>query len=206
MQTPLFDNGFEAPQQLIEPNDGGDVRLYPHIIDQGSADHFLAELTDTIKWEQRAITVYGKRHLQPRLIAWHGDPGIRYRYSGDTLIAEQWTPALLALRALCERECGVRFNSVLLNRYRDGQDAMGWHADNEIELGDKPVIASISLGEMRRFDLRHRKSREKRSARLPHGSLLVMAGETQVYWEHQIARSRKVMDERINLTFRHIAQ
>ena len=124
MQTPLFDNGFEAPQQLIEPNDGGDVRLYPQIIDQGSADHFLAELTDTIKWEQRAVTVYGKRHLQPRLIAWHGDPGIRYRYSGDTLIAEQWTPALLALRALCERECGVRFNSVLLTVIETGK--MPW--------------------------------------------------------------------------------
>ena len=98
----------------------------------------------------------------------------------------------------------MAFNSVLLNRYRDGQDAMGWHSDNESELGRAPVIASISLGQARRFDLRHRQTREKLSIFLPHGSLLVMAGNTQAYWEHQIPRSKKITGERINLTFRRI--
>jgi len=205
MQASLFDKSDSTSvQQLIASEDGSDVKIWPQFIALAQADKWLLELTHHILWQQRAITVYGKRHLQPRLIAWYGDEGIRYRYSGDTLLALPWTQPLGALRTLCEQQSDVAFNSVLLNRYRDGQDAMGWHSDNESELGSSPVIASVSLGQVRRFDLRHRQTREKRSVFLPHGSLLVMAGNTQVHWEHQIPRSKKITGERINLTFRRV--
>ena len=205
MQSSLFDSPAERSHCVITPNEDGDVRLYPALIDANDASALFDTLNHEIAWEQREIQVYGKRYMQPRLLAWYGDQGVRYRYSGDTLIAKPWTQTLKHLQALCETLTQSRFNSVLLNLYRDGQDAMGWHADNEPELGVEPVIASVSLGCQRRFDLKHRVSGQRRDVLLPHGSLLVMAGCTQQHWVHQIARSAKVQSPRINLTFRWIS-
>lgn len=205
MQWNLFSAPAHSCHQVINPSDDGDVALYPSLIHADSASALFDTLEKEIAWEQREIQVYGKRYLQPRLLAWYGDEGIRYRYSGDTLIARPWNQTLKQLKAACETVTQTAFNSVLLNLYRDGQDAMGWHADNEPELGSEPVIASVSLGCPRRFDLKHRTTGQRRDVILPHGSLLVMAGHTQRHWVHQIARSAKVHAPRINLTFRWIS-
>jgi alkylated DNA repair dioxygenase AlkB len=204
VQPSLFDSPAESWHPVITPKEDGDVRLYPALIDAHDTQALFDALKHEIAWEQREIQVYGKRYLQPRLLAWYGDVGIRYRYSGDTLIAKPWTQTLERLKAVCETVTQSHFNSVLLNLYRDGQDAMGWHADNEPELGTEPVIASVSLGCPRRFDLKHRSSGLRRDVFLPDGSLLVMAGRTQQHWVHQIARSAKIQTPRINLTFRWI--
>jgi alkylated DNA repair dioxygenase AlkB len=202
----LFPERDAEPQVILTPakHDGASVVLYPHFASTTEAEKWMTALTTELDWAQRSITIFGKRHLQPRLVAWHGDAGVRYRYSGQTLSAEGWSDALRIIRERCETETGHRFNSVLCNLYRDGNDAMGWHADNEPELGSHPVIASVSLGCARRFDLRHKKSGETHRIPLPAGSLLVMAGSTQQHWVHQVPRTKKVGEARINLTFRHI--
>jgi alkylated DNA repair dioxygenase AlkB len=146
--------------------------------------------------------------LQPRLTAWYGDATARYSYSGLDLTPQPWTPALLALRTQVEQATGVTFNSVLLNLYRTGQDSMGWHADDEPELGPEPVIASISLGATRRFRLRPRHSQQLPHAPLgldlPSGSLLVMRGTTQQHWQHAVPKTARPVGPRLNLTFRTI--
>lgn len=207
-EQPLFPEHRGQPHTILCPDahDGASVVLYPDFVDSAQGAQWFDALSQELDWAQRSITLFGKRHLQPRLVAWHGDPGVCYRYSGQTLTAAGWTHTLEAIRLRCESLLGARFNSVLCNLYRDGNDAMGWHADNESELGDNPVIASVSLGCPRRFDLRHRDSGETHRVPLPTGSLLVMAGTTQKHWVHQIPRSKKIDAPRINLTFRYIAQ
>ena len=149
--------------------------------------------------------MFGRTIPQPRLTCWMGDPGCDYAYSGVRYAPAPWTPAAARLRAQVEAACGVRFNAVLLNRYRTGSDSMGWHADDEPELGDAPTIASVSLGAARRFDLQHRKRKaERRRLSLTHGSLLVMAGTTQACWKHRIPKTTAPIGERVNLTFRWI--
>lgn len=204
MQHPLFATTTPDSQRILGPEDDGDVVLHTDVMSPEESWTLFEALTQHIAWQQRRIKVYGKWHVQPRLVAWYGDPGVSYSYSGDVLTAEPWIEPLLALKALCERVATTRFNSVLLNRYRDGEDAMGWHADNEPELGEQPVIASVSLGCERRFDLRHRARGLNRQVVLPHGSVLIMAGTTQQHWVHQIARSKKITTPRINLTYRWI--
>ncbi|MBW3130339.1 MULTISPECIES: alpha-ketoglutarate-dependent dioxygenase AlkB family protein [Hymenobacter] len=166
------------------------------------------ELEQTIAWRQEAIRLYGREVLQPRLTAWHGDPAATYRYSGLQLTPQPWTPALQKLRGQVETATGTAFNSVLLNLYRYGQDSMGWHADDEPELGPAPVIASLSLGATRRFRLRPRDARETPHAPvsldLSSGSLLVMRGPTQQHWLHAVPKTARPTDARLNLTFRLI--
>jgi alkylated DNA repair dioxygenase AlkB len=167
---------------------------------------FLDTLLREIPWRQETITVWGKEHLQPRLTSWHGDAGADYAYSGLALRTSPWTPALLRIRADIERRTGHTFNSVLLNLYRDGRDSVGWHSDNEAELGRMPVIASLSLGATRTFRLRHKRNADKPLAiELTDGSLLVMAGATQRFWRHAVDKQRTPCGPRINLTFRNIA-
>ena len=204
MQERLFESSRGHPIDVVTPRDNGCVSVFPNAIPVARAEAHFRSLLWEIDWEQRSIFVYGKRHNQPRLVAWHGDHGKTYRYSGDTLIAKPWTESLRELREACEALAEHTFNSVLLNLYRDGNDAMGWHADNEPELGSNPVIASLSLGESRRFDLKHKLTGEKRSVQLGNGDLLVMSGDTQRHWVHQVPRSAKVYAPRINLTFRKI--
>src|SRR5262249_13523909 len=140
---------------------------------------------------------------------WYGDRGASYVYSGLRNEPQPWTPALSELRAGVEASAAHTFNSVLLNYYRDGNDSMGWHRDNEPELGPRPLIASVTLGATRRFRFREVRpavagNRKTHEIELTHGSLLVMRGETQSAWEHGIPKVRDLTDPRINLTFRYV--
>ena len=184
----------------------GDVRLYAALFSPSEATQLLELLQRDIQWQQETIRLYGQVHKQPRLTALYGDPGITYRYSGITIESTPWIPALLHIKTRTEQVSKARFNSVLLNRYRDGQDSMGWHADDEPELGRNPVIGSVSLGQSRTLQMKHRIDKSKRlDIPLANGSFLLMQGEVQHYWLHQIAKSRRHLDERINLTYRLIS-
>lgn len=170
------------------------------------AGQLLDRLIQITPWRQEEIQVYGKYHLQPRLSAWYGDEDSDYGYSGIHLSALPWTDLLLNIKASVEAIAGAEFNSVLLNYYRDHNDSMGMHSDDESELGEEPVIASLSLGERRNFILRHkyRKDIDSFKLALDSGSLLIMKGETQTWWRHGITRERNFCGPRMNLTFRTI--
>lgn len=168
------------------------------------ADRLLAALEQEAAWSRHRVRLFGRTHLAPRLSAWHGDAGARYRYSGSWHEPQPWTPALAAVRDALRDALGTAFNAVLANRYRDGNDAMGWHRDDEAELGPNPVIASASFGATRRFLLRHRDGRREVLA-LGHGSLLVMAGASQACWRHALPRTARPVAARVNLTFRQVA-
>jgi alkylated DNA repair dioxygenase AlkB len=179
----------------------------PRFLDQPEADRVLERLWRELDWSQKEIKLFGRRLLQPRLIAWYGDPEAVYSYSGLTLEPLSWHPLLLQLRERIQLFSGHRFNSVLANAYRDGRDSMGWHSDDERELGRNPVIASLSLGATRRFLLRPRQAepgvRRVSLALAPgHGSLLLMQGDSQQRFQHALPRSRQAMGLRINLTYR----
>ena len=189
------------PLRLNLPD--ADVRLWPQALPPGDADQRFSALRSRIDWQQEDILIFGERRRVPRLVAWHGDPGTTYMYSGTVHEPVPWTADLLWIRARVEALTGQRFNSVLLNLYRDGRDGMGWHADDEPELGRNPVIASVSLGATRRFCLRHRRRKDlKLDLLLPHGSLLCMGGATQHHWVHALPKTRRPVGERINLTLR----
>jgi alkylated DNA repair dioxygenase AlkB len=182
------------------------LRYTPAFLGPSQADHYLARLLADIAWREESVFVWGKWRQQPRLVAWHGDPEATYTYSGRTMTPLPWIPVLGELRSLLEDTLGARFNSVLLNLYRDGNDSMGWHSDDETELGDMPTIASLSLGATREFMLKHRTDETLGIQRLSlmHGSLLVMAGATQKHWKHAVGKSRAPCGQRVNLTFRFI--
>jgi len=183
----------------------GAARLWPAAFPPQQAWSVFEQLRREIDWQQEEILIFGQRRPVPRLVAWHGDAGAHYSYSGTDHRPAPWTPLLCELRARVADLAGTDFNAVLLNRYRDGADGMGWHADDEPELGRNPVIASVSLGATRRFVLRHRRRRELRlDLPLPHGSVLVMSGATQHHWRHALPKSRRPVGERINLTFRRV--
>lgn len=203
MQADLFDNANDNAKRRIDLEDA-DLIYWPAFIRQPEADALLKELQSNLAWRQDHIRMYGKEVKIPRLQAWYGDKDAVYTYSGLTMTPLPWTQTLLDIRKRCETACNTRFNSVLANLYRDGQDGMGWHADNEPELGANPVIASVSFGEARDFDFRHIISGKKYRLPLAHGSLLIMAGETQKYWQHGITKRRKSLGPRVNLTFRMI--
>lgn len=162
----------------------------------------LARLVAETAWRAETVVVYGKRHLQPRLSAWHGDKA--YRYSGLQLAPVPMTPLLETIRLAVQDATGRRYNSVLLNYYRDGRDSMGMHSDDEPELGPMPAIASVSFGATRTFILRHKASKETLKLPLTDGSLLFMAGGTQINWMHGINKTSRPVGERLNLTFRNI--
>lgn len=171
-----------------------------------NTEHLCAELIDQTPWRTEPITLFGKTYMQPRLFAWYGNAHARYRYSGTTLEPLSWTEQLLQVRAKMESLAGAPFDSVLLNYYRDGNDSMGMHADDEPELGPEPVIASLSLGEARRFVMKHKTRRElpRAAIELTSGSVLLMRGSTQANWKHGISKSRADCAPRLNLTFRRI--
>jgi alkylated DNA repair dioxygenase AlkB len=166
------------------------------------ADALLAALVAELCWEQRTIVLFGRAVLQPRLIAWAGALG--YRYSGQTLPPRPFTPTVDRLLQRVAERAGVGFNHMLANRYRDGRDSMGWHADDEAELGDDPVVATVSLGATRRFALKPRRNADGRGQAidLGSGSLVIMGGACQRHYVHGIPRQADVRDERISLTFR----
>jgi alkylated DNA repair dioxygenase AlkB len=182
-----------------------EVVFYPAFFPAAEADRLLRELRDSTAWRQDTIKFFGKTVDVPRLTAWYGDEGTRYIYSGIENVPLSWTPPLLEVKRAVEPPSGVVFNSVLLNRYRTGKDSVSWHADDEPEFGDQPVIASVSFGGTRTFQLKHKRRKElKGSIELTHGSLLVMRGETQTNWLHQVPKTAKPVEERLNLTFRRI--
>lgn len=182
-----------------------DVALDPHWLPADEADALLRDLLATVPWETHRIRLFGREVDSPRLSCWIGDPDAVYTYSGSRFAPHAWPHALRPIRARVAAACGIDFNSVLANRYRDGRDAMGWHRDDERELGDRPVIASLSLGAPRRFVLKHVADPARKCALdLAHGSLLVMRGDTQRHYRHALPRTAKAVGERINLTFRRI--
>lgn len=191
----------ESPLQL--PN--ADLQLLSHWQQAYVADQWLEQLTQQTPWQQPQVRIYGRHVAVPRLVAWYGDAEASYRYSGLTHQPLPWTPLLAQIRAQVEQAAGQPLNGVLLNYYRDGQDSMGWHSDDEAELGANPLIASLNLGGTRRFDLRRKgHNRIEHSLNLQHGSLLVMRGPTQHHWQHQVAKTRTPCAPRLNLTFRLI--
>lgn len=196
--------------RLFEPEAGeravaDDVVYFERFLEPDAADRYFIELRETVSWMQQAITIFGKPQAMPRLTAWHGDPDAVYTYSGLRNVPVPWNVPLTDLRKRVEQAAGVRFNSVLLNRYRSGADGMGWHADDEPELGAEPVIASLSLGAPRLFVMRT-KVEKKRSLelRLGHGSLLIMRGASQQNFQHAVPKEKRLHGERINLTFRAV--
>nr|WP_256488982.1 alpha-ketoglutarate-dependent dioxygenase AlkB [Dyella lutea] len=188
---------------------GAELAIIEDWLAPTEADRLLTDLLSSIPWEIHRIRMFGREVASPRLSCWIGDPGASYVYSRTRFEPHPWPGALGALRARVEQACGVRFNSVLANLYRDGSDAMGWHSDDEPELGARPVIASLSLGAERRFVFRPRRrdepGRRASELRLAHGSLLRMAGDTQQLYQHALPRTTRVTMPRINLTFRHIS-
>lgn len=182
----------------------GTVTYEPGFLVAEAADRAYAALAEEAAWKQESIVMFGRRVPLPRLTAWHGEPEAVYGYSGLLNVPAPWTPRLSELRERLADRLGIRFNSVLLNWYRGGNDAMGWHADDEPELGREPAIASLSLGATRTFELEHRTDRERVAVPLEHGSLLVMAGETQHRWRHRVPKQRRIEGGRINLTFRTV--
>jgi alkylated DNA repair dioxygenase AlkB len=213
--SPLVSSRYTAFVHDLFQSDGVFQRLPAHdaeLLYRSSLDigaptaAVLSELIELTPWRAESVVVWGKPHLQPRLTAWYGDDDARYEYSGLVLDPLRWTPRLLAIKASVERAAGCRFNSVLLNYYRNERDSMGMHSDDEPELGPEPVIASLSLGAVRTLMFRHRFDRARNALRieLADGSLLLMRGATQSHWKHGIAKERRPCGARVNLTFRRI--
>ncbi|MBT8184899.1 MAG: alpha-ketoglutarate-dependent dioxygenase AlkB [Eudoraea sp.] len=189
--------------KLNLPN--SDIRYYPGFFTIEEADHFLRIFKTGVLWQQDDIKVFGKVYPQPRLTALYGNNERSYSYSNLTMEPHPFTEDLLSIKKRLNSVTKVDFTSCLLNLYRNGKDSNGWHADDEKELGEHPVIASVSLGQERFFHLRHKINKQlKHKILLEHGSLLLMAGETQHFWQHQIPKTSKSIGERINLTFRVI--
>jgi alkylated DNA repair dioxygenase AlkB len=177
----------------------------PNIFTAEESEYLMRKFIAEMPWQQRVMKMYDKMVLTPRLTVWVGDPGTDYSFSGEKHDPLPWTDDLLMMRNRIEPLDGTKFNSVLLNYYRDGNDSVAWHSDNENALGKHPVVASVTLGQVRSFDIRNKKDHtEKYSVKLESGSYLLMKGGLQEEWEHRIAKSTKVMKERVNLTFRII--
>jgi alkylated DNA repair dioxygenase AlkB len=197
---------FSQPGWQALPLTSASVRLWRSWLNGAEADALYERLSRDLQWEQPSLTIAGKTHRIPRLQAWYGDGNAVYRYSDSTFTPTPWTTALADLKNHLEIVCGARFNSVLANWYRDGADGMGFHADNEPELGPQPLIASLSLGGARRFVLKPTRTldAEPVSLELGNGDLLEMAGQTQHFWRHGLPKTTRPVAARINLTFRLI--
>ena len=203
MRAAVFVPSGEPGERL--PLEDADIRFWPAALAVAEASELLDRLLAGIDWQHEEVLIFGQRRPVPRLVAWHGDPGASYTYSGTPHQPLPWTPALELVRERVLSLTGCAFNSVLLNLYRDGRDGMGWHSDDEPELGRDPVIASVSLGAPRRFCLRHRRRKDQRlDVSLGHGSLLLMAGATQHHWVHAVPKTAVPVGPRVNLTFRQI--
>lgn len=193
-------------QQNLLPFDG-EAYLDNQYFSPTDASNYFHCLKDEINWEHKEIRIYGRFVLQPRLIAWYGDPGITLKYSSLNLISNPWTNALTNIKAAIEDDLGYSFNGVFLNYYRNGQDYMGWHRDNERVHGLQPLIISISFGAARLFKFRHYQQKDiVKNLKLNSGSLLIMQGDTQENWTHSLPKSLRISEPRINLTFRNIYQ
>lgn len=183
----------------------GELLFLPNFFNPEECKKYFDDLSENIAWQQDRIKMFGKELPIPRLQAWYGDADKSYTYSGINMTPHNWTPSLLEIKSRIAKVCEKEFSSVLLNLYRHGKDSMGWHADDEPELGKNPVIASVNFGATRNFQLRRKADhKDKRSLNLSNGSLLIMSGTTQHFWQHQIPKTAKPVGQRINLTFRKI--
>jgi len=191
------------PQTFDLPD--ADVRYAPQWLARDAADALFVAVRDGVAWERHRIRLFGRDVDAPRLSCWIGDADATYTYSRMRYTPRPWPEALLAIRGRLRAECGADFNGVLANLYRDGNDGMGWHSDDEPELGAHPLIASVSLGATRRFVIRHRGNRSRRlEIELAHGSLLLMGGATQAHYRHALPKTARAVGARINLTFRRL--
>jgi alkylated DNA repair dioxygenase AlkB len=182
-----------------------DIEYFPNFFNFDTSKELFSKLLAEVPWQHDDITVFGKTYLQPRLTALYGNEGKPYGYSNIIMQPHSWSPLIMYIKNEIEEVCQENFTTVLLNNYRDGKDSNGWHADNEKELGRNPVIASVSFGAERIFQLKHNTVKElKQNIILENGSLLLMKGATQHYWKHQIPKTTKEIGARINLTFRII--
>ena len=204
MMTTLFDDTqlFSSGQLRVQKFDipDAELTLWEHFFNRDEADQFYQNLMVESPWKQEEITVYDKTHLTPRMTVWYGkrrDPQRPVR---------PLTPTLELIKKRVEETSGISFTSVLVNLYRDGKDGVGWHRDHERELGPKPIVASVSFGETRPFEIRHKFNKQINKMRIPlnHGSFLLMAGTMQHFWEHQIPKTAKEINPGINLTFRFV--
>ena len=197
-----------APDTIgaARPIHDGEFWLMAGFLSTPDAAKLFETLPTELDWREETLVIAGRRVMVPRLVCWYGDDGASYRYSGLQHDPLPWTPTLTRLKDAVERRIGGRFNSVLGNFYRSGNDSMGWHADRERELGINPVIASLSLGATRRFLLRHNRTGERIELDLTDGSLLVMGGRLQHNWRHCVPKAHGVTGARINLTFRLITE
>lgn len=203
MTTSLFSANSNDVEEI--PIQDGKLRLYPYLFTAEERDSFFTRLKESVKWKQEKIKLYGRVIPLPRLTAWFGDEGKTYMYSGITVEPEPWTPTLLKIKSRIEEVSDVTFNSVLLNYYRNERDSVSWHSDDEPELGKNPIIGSVSFGDVRTFQLKHKTDKSLTISKdLPDGSYLEMAGSTQHYWLHQIPKRTRKIGPRINLTFRII--
>lgn len=201
-QLDLFDVHTNPPRSVQIKN--GEYIYIPNFFNRVESDFFFEILLKEIDWKQEEMNMYGKILKFPRLTAWYGDNDTPYSFSGITLSPNYWTKELQVIKNRIEPRCNATFNSVLLNLYRNGTDSISWHTDAEKELGMNPTIASVTFGATRKFQLRHKITKEKIELNLQHGSLLVMQGQLQHYWEHQLPKTKMNVGERINLTFRVI--
>ncbi|MGY6554494.1 MAG: alpha-ketoglutarate-dependent dioxygenase AlkB family protein [Wenzhouxiangella sp.] len=197
-----------SPEQVSLLAPAGRICFWPQWLAATEAELLLQTLMDELDWRQLPVRMFGRWIPQPRLVDFHADPGVSYTYAGLRLGGSGWPKRLDDLRRALTQIAGVEFNSVLCNLYRDGRDYMGWHADDEVELGRDPCIASISLGASRRFMLRPKRQRAdaalRHEYRLDSGSLMLMKGDLQHHWQHQLPKALRVKEARVNLTFRRI--
>lgn len=198
-QLDLINSGFSISRDHLSLN------LHTGFLAASEADALLQQLIETTNWQQPKLKVYGKWHPTPRLISFHSHGGLNYKYSNTLHTTQAWTPALSDLKQRIEAISNTQYNAVLLNYYRDGQDTMGWHADDEPELGNRPTIASLSIGAPRDIHFKPKHGGKLIKINLPSGSLLLMDGQTQNRWLHHIPKRAKCLIPRINLTFRMIA-
>lgn len=197
---------FSQASQNLLPFDG-EVYYFPDFFSNADSNDLYQKIKNETPWRHEPIKLFGKEIMQPRLTALYGNPEIKYGYSGILMTPEAWSPVFSMIKDKVEEVSEIGFTHVLVNYYRTGQDSMGWHRDNERVLGIDPIIASVSFGAARRFELRpYNGKKPKVSIVLEHGSLLLMKGSTQHFWEHQLPKIKKETSGRINLTFRKIIQ
>ena len=184
---------------------GGELYYIPNVFTREESDEYFNQLFTEVRWKQEPIRIFGKEVMQPRLTAWYGDIEKPYAYSGITMAPDHWIHPLLQIKSVADQLSGAESSSALLNLYRDGNDGLGWHRDNEKVLGPSPTIASVSLGAVRSFQLRDYKDKKNFiSLELQPGSVVVMRGASQQMWEHRVPKSKRVFGARINITFRVI--
>jgi alkylated DNA repair dioxygenase AlkB len=198
----LFNNEINCSKNLLSK--GGIVNYYGKLLTNQEATHYFDCLLNTIEWKKDEAIIYGKLIITKRKVAWYGDTDFEYTYSNTTKRALSWTTKLLELKSISEEKTGEKFNSCLLNLYHTGEEGMAWHSDAEINLKKNGAIASLSFGAERKFSFKHKQTKELISVVLEHGSLLVMKDVTQTNWFHRLPPTKKVTQQRINLTFRTI--